>query len=541
MLPTLIQQTPADHFAFDSPLEDLMEHFTKCVSEFKSGDDTAKTGIVLSVFTIISYDMSAMKDKSSIGIRSGLLETFSECISQGCPFNLLAILSSVIGLMVTCVSEGKQNGRNHLISSLLTLTSHPDPSLSIPATNSVSLLCRGSLSSGEVEDVLNSGVIEILCNRLESSPTKDGVNLISSLRALDSLSFGLREVIEKEEKKEASQKTDCFSRTRRCRWALARIENAIMSISQFVRGKREEDTTTQELQAMIGGFILRHFDSSISSVKRATGPIAIDLVKVRQEMEEEREKGNEEVVRIQAELKAAAQKAEDEREKEFEKKMKQLDDFQKANQHLIKKGQQKEEEERLRGERRALSKRGAATIEVFKRDACRVERGVFTTILVDPSPLLSPSYGEVVVRITFIIRALADTYFYSGLISTDLTDEVQTGEKWFFHLKGGASWLHHPSMLYAKQNNKEAHPGIACLEAAVGQRVVMEADGRKGKRTLKLSQDGVTQPVFFTNIPVPFRFAVQNWKPNGATEMMSTEVLIDSEMVGGTLPVKMDE
>ncbi|KAK2952739.1 hypothetical protein BLNAU_12388 [Blattamonas nauphoetae] len=73
-------------------------------------------------------------------------------------------------------------------------------------------------------------------------------------------------------------------------------------------------------------------------------------------------------------------------------------------------------------------------------------------------------------------------------------------------------------------------------EGRVGQRVVLEADGRDGKRTLKLSQDGETQPVFFTNIPVPFRFAVCIYRENGAVELESVEVVSEPQMIGGRIP-----
>ncbi|KAK2944179.1 hypothetical protein BLNAU_20926 [Blattamonas nauphoetae] len=77
-------------------------------------------------------------------------------------------------------------------------------------------------------------------------------------------------------------------------------------------------------------------------------------------------------------------------------------------------------------------------------------------------------------------------------------------------------------------------------QGGVGQRVVMEADGREGKRTLKLSQDGETQPVFFSNIPVPFRFIVHPYDGGNSVEIVSTEVLREPSMVGGNSKVVMD-
>ncbi|KAK2952703.1 hypothetical protein BLNAU_12352 [Blattamonas nauphoetae] len=91
------------------------------------------------------------------------------------------------------------------------------------------------------------------------------------------------------------------------------------------------------------------------------------------------------------------------------------------------------------------------------------------------------------------------------------------------------------------QNWKALNKGSACLGGREGQQVVLEADGREGKRTLKLSQDGETQPVFFTNIPVPFRFAVSLFRVDDAVEIESLEVVSEPKMVGGTTPYEMEE
>ncbi|KAK2948336.1 hypothetical protein BLNAU_16682 [Blattamonas nauphoetae] len=92
-----------------------------------------------------------------------------------------------------------------------------------------------------------------------------------------------------------------------------------------------------------------------------------------------------------------------------------------------------------------------------------------------------------------------------------------------------------------RQKSRENSEYGVCKCNKFGQRVVLEADGREGKRTLKLSQDGETQPVYFTNIPVPFRFAVVILWENDAVEIKSVEVAEEPQLVGGTIPVKMDE
>ncbi|KAK2944592.1 hypothetical protein BLNAU_20499 [Blattamonas nauphoetae] len=94
--------------------------------------------------------------------------------------------------------------------------------------------------------------------------------------------------------------------------------------------------------------------------------------------------------------------------------------------------------------------------------------------------------------------------------------------------------------LIATDMVEQATPTQACKAVAAGQRVVMEADGREGKRTLKLSQDGETQPVFFSNIPVPFRFVIQMYFTRNSVEIVSSEVLQEASMVGGSVEVVMD-
>ncbi|KAK2959824.1 hypothetical protein BLNAU_5313 [Blattamonas nauphoetae] len=83
--------------------------------------------------------------------------------------------------------------------------------------------------------------------------------------------------------------------------------------------------------------------------------------------------------------------------------------------------------------------------------------------------------------------------------------------------------------------------GSACLGGNKGQRVVLEADGREGKRTLKLSQDGFVQDVNFTNIPVLFRFSVYVFEKRGSVEIESVEVVDEPQMVGGRIAIAMDE
>ncbi|KAK2956543.1 hypothetical protein BLNAU_8383 [Blattamonas nauphoetae] len=597
-------------------LEGLMEEFRRCESEFKNGDETVQFKITHSVITILTSESSKMKERSEIGIRSGLLERFSERLSSNCPSTLSALLSSVIGVMVTSVSEERPRLRSDLIPSLLALSSvysslsssilflllslllildwlismqtvrcpHQQhtrlglfsPLFFIILTSLLfsrpyslficsalicvwSLLCGGRLSSMEMEGVLSSGIVERLCTRIETESGAD--DLLPTLLVLDRLCSGLQSHHGNEHLSDSAE--DSFSLLRRCGFALSRIEQGILTLEKRVGGPIDCDEKMWNIQQQVGGMIVRHFRSSIHSTKKEIGSIGIDLAAVRREMEGEREKERKEREMEKREMEMreneremAAKKAEEERQREFARKTRELDEMKRMNERLIEKGHQQEEkenEERKREEeqkkkeeeeeeekRRRNVKEGAAAIEVFQQDNFTLSGNVFTRTGEGWKTLLSHSFGAVVVRITFIIRSVGN-HFFPGLITPDLTEQAKTYTNGVIgNLKGATGWVLHQSDLSVFHDGKLSHSGSACKVAAVGQRVVMEADGREGKRTLKLSQDGETQPVFFSNIPVPFRFGIQMYYTGSSVEIVSSEVLKEPAMVGGSLEVVMD-
>ncbi|KAK2956484.1 hypothetical protein BLNAU_8538 [Blattamonas nauphoetae] len=182
---------------------------------------------------------------------------------------------------------------------------------------------------------------------------------------------------------------------------------------------------------------------------------------------------------------------------------------------------------------------GRAAIAQCDRSLWKVIGNVFTFTGEDSATLLSFRYAAVVARLTLTIRNTQDSVLDIGIISSSLVKKAFADN--FLQLKGGAGWNLSAMFLYAQQNFKDTNRGSACEEGREGQRIVLEADGREGKRTLKLSQDGKTAPVFFTNIPVPFRFAMCLWTQKLAMEIESVEVLEEAQMVGGTIAVAMDE
>ncbi|KAK2943604.1 hypothetical protein BLNAU_21484 [Blattamonas nauphoetae] len=216
-------------------------------------------------------------------------------------------------------------------------------------------------------------------------------------------------------------------------------------------------------------------------------------------MEAEREKEKE-----------TARRAEEERHREFARKIREIEEMKRMNEELIEEGRQrreemKREEERKKKEeeeKRRNVKEGAAAIEVFAQDKFTVSGNVFTKSVTDCSSLFSHSFGPVVVRITFVIRKCAMTWFLVGLIAPNVVEQATPTQGWFANLKGAAGWEISPSFRLARQNGMDSHKGTACKSETVGQRVVIEADGRKGKRTVKLSQDGETQPAYFSGLTI---------------------------------------
>ncbi|KAK2958200.1 hypothetical protein BLNAU_6904 [Blattamonas nauphoetae] len=439
--------------------------------------------------------------------------------------NFQAVLSSVILMMVLSVSEGRQRPPSDLIPSLIALSSHADSSLSTPAAHSIGLLCGGSLSRMEVEGVLSSGIVERLCTRLEFE--NKSVDLHPTLLILDRLCSGLKKIISShsqssqsapsilrgtQEQNETFSVSDRFSLVSRCGFALSRIEKAVVSFGRSLEDV-EDDEKARNLQDRVGGIVFRYFSSSIPSPpQKDIGEIGIDLAAVRREMDET---------------------------------MRQMEEMRKMNEHLIEKGRQQEEKEKEKRkrkeeeERKSLFREGAAAIEVFQQDKFTLVGNVFTSKQSQNFHLLSQSFGAVVARITFIIRVIHGEFDF-GLISTDQTEQAKTAKNVFWCFKGGAGWLAHSSHQLVYQNGNLSHKATACKKGEVGQRVVMEADGREGKRTLRMSQDGETQPVFFSNIPVPFRFVVHPYLTGNSVEIVSSEVLREAEMTGGSLEVVMD-
>ncbi|KAK2958169.1 hypothetical protein BLNAU_6873 [Blattamonas nauphoetae] len=410
------------------------------------------------------------------------------------------------------------------------------------------------MSGGDVEGVLNSGVVEGLCKQSSMIVScGDGIgsgNGLSVLKSLDSLCMGLKsflrneaqskkttETKKNERKKEESESR--FSVVNRSRAALSEIEWTLRSMIVEI-GREEErggdDEGRSEIGKLVGWMLIRHFPSSFVGLgEKKEGVIGMDIGRLRLEMEENeklremaRRKEKEEIAR-----------KEEERRKEFERQMAELQAEREANQHLIKEGLERRKKEKNEDEeRKRQSKVGPKAIELFNRSYYTLSGSKFTKQVNDGGCLVSFEFGAVVARLSLIVGCVPRSLYIVGIISSAIAANAQFTR--LSQLQGGAGgWDLWPSERLTFLNAHSTNRNQACLAGAAGQRVVIEADGREGRRTVRMSQDGQTQPSCFTNIPVPFRFAVYIHYSNDSVTIESVEVVKKTQLVGETIPVQM--
>ncbi|KAK2946649.1 putative CBL-interacting protein kinase 17 [Blattamonas nauphoetae] len=190
-------------------------------------------------------------------------------------------------------------------------------------------------------------------------------------------------------------------------------------------------------------------------------------------------------------------------------------------------------------ERVVRSRNGQDAIEWYPDDGYIPSGSVFTRTEGTCPTLLSFSFGKVVARFTFTISRISRSPVI-GIVASSKTNKVKKGTTFFTNLVGGAGWNVYERCRDACQNTKGYSSGSACAAGRDGQRVVLEADGRDGKRTLQLSQNGWTQPTFFSNIPVPFRFAILLSGMYDSVSIDSVEELPEPTLTGGTIEIRMD-
>ncbi|KAK2958426.1 hypothetical protein BLNAU_6696 [Blattamonas nauphoetae] len=278
-----------------------------------------------------------------------------------------------------------------------------------------------------------------------------------------------------------------------------------------------------------------HCLRSLESV--VEGPFVLMEREQAQAMErelEELKRQNEEKTSTITEMttKMEALKEKETQTRLLEEMMRMLREVRDKQLHSLDEEHKEKETQRKRWKARQTLRTGGEAVEYFGPILSRYGPSFSLSMDHKFNSLLSFEIGAVVARFTFVIGKMRSD-FYCGIVAR--IHQATAPTDWFIQMKGGAGWCPSSDARSVVQNNKTSHSGEACMEGAVGQKIVLEADGREGKRTLKLSQDGLTQPTFFTNIPVPFRFAVGMNEQNDSVTIESLAIVDEPQMVGGAI------
>ncbi|KAK2956343.1 hypothetical protein BLNAU_8710 [Blattamonas nauphoetae] len=456
-----------------------------------------------------------------------------------------------------------------LLPSLLSLTHHADPTLSVPATHAVGLVCDSSLSCGDVEGVLSGGVVEKVCSWVEGG--KEVGKVLGLLRVVENLCVGLKGALrsaqkqdqdqrEKETQKEKSGKAqrqseqkedvsrDRWSLASRCQSALDLIENTLLGLCSAQEPEELENSMEVDVREKAGGMLIRLFPQvmKVGIVVKEVGVIGVDLSRAMRAMEE-REKQRESNFELKmAELNEQAERYKrfieegEERERRKEEERKREEERRQEEEKRKEDEKRNEEEKRKENEeeRNRQSRVGAAAIEWFPADGYSLSGFVFTRSGGSGCPtLLSAEFGNVVVRFTFTFQKIKSCTRI-GIVASAQTTTVKRNLSFAGYRRAG--WDMCTGCQYDFLQGKFVQSGPTCAAGRADQRVVLEADGRDGKRTLRLSQDGQTQPTFFSHIPVPFRFAIV-LNGDDAVLIESVAVLAEPHLRGGGTPIRMDE
>ncbi|KAK2958208.1 hypothetical protein BLNAU_6912 [Blattamonas nauphoetae] len=551
-----------------------------CLQKYRDGDKSSKQKTALVVYSLFLSENNDIHKLSEEVMSSGLMEEFCSTLASPCSEELFVSVSGIVSIVVSGASLPFRVGVSSLLPSLVNLVSvclffllftlsffsfSPCASVCVSvdvqkssskvvesASRVVGHLCRVSMSGGDVEGVLNSGVVEGLCKQSSMIVScGDGIGSghgLSVLKSLDSLCMGLKSFLRNEEQSKKTTETkknegkkeeseNRFSVVNRSRVALSEIEWTLreMIVEIGKEEERGEDEGRREISEKIGGMLIRHFPESFGGRReKKDGMIGIDIGRLRLEMEENEKRREMESRNERAILR-------EERES-ISRLLTELQNERRQNQQFIKEGRERQEMEEAG--RKRQSKMGAAAIEFFHPENYGLAGNTFTKQYDGGGCLVSFEFGDVVARLSLIVGGDPQSYFdlqshfNVGIISSVLAANAQATS--LIDLKGGAGgWDLCSINRGTRLNSTYTNQFHACAAGAAGQRVVIEADGRKGRRTVRMSQDGQTQPAFFTNIPVPFRFVVFMYVQNNSVTIESVEVVKEALLVGGTIPVQM--
>ncbi|KAK2951638.1 hypothetical protein BLNAU_13377 [Blattamonas nauphoetae] len=183
------------------------------------------------------------------------------------------------------------------------------------------------------------------------------------------------------------------------------------------------------------------------------------------------------------------------------------------------------------------SKTGADAIEIFDEDFFIKTDNTFTlrqrpenekTNFI-PKTLFSPIITSDVAQLSFTITH-SNFGFRSGAVKPHLID-TGTKEDIWEEKHGGACWAY-----------DSRHPAVLQANAAPPQRrtyqIVLEADCRDERQTLKTMENGKVNSNFSTNLSPPFRFVITLLNPSVSVTIHTLSFTAKPTLVGGEIENK---
>ncbi|KAK2951646.1 hypothetical protein BLNAU_13385 [Blattamonas nauphoetae] len=183
------------------------------------------------------------------------------------------------------------------------------------------------------------------------------------------------------------------------------------------------------------------------------------------------------------------------------------------------------------------SKTGADAIEIFDEDFIIKTGNTFTlrerpenekTNFI-PKTLFSPIISSDVTQLSFTIT-FSDGGYRFGAVSPHLLDTGTQNDIWD-EPNGRACWGKNSTPPAPAQANGAPHPRYT-------RQAVLEADCRDGRRTLKILDDGTVYSAFYTNLPLPFRFAINLHHPSVSVTIRTLSFTAKPTLKGGENEIK---
>ncbi|KAK2942693.1 hypothetical protein BLNAU_22390 [Blattamonas nauphoetae] len=556
--------------------------FHEAIEKLGESDDDSRFRTLQTIRGILEEGDLGVNRTSELAIRYGITETLGKLLHEKCSLRIRVLIRGLLMMIATGATRNEIKGHSQMIIPLLCLGDHPDKEVSEHAMRTVGILCRGGMDTPEVAGIVNGGVIERICSAAMSG---ENWRRISIVRVLGFLTVGLRRWVwenEKEgEKKEEPPKDEEttsdlqtlpanieFFLLNRVKAGLRMIQQTLSSLLGELRGMVDEgevldDGGYEELHVLVAGLLGRHFGGVELEPNQTVGTIGLDvgreLARMAEEYSERRRKLEEEMKAAEEEKgrmeEMMRQMEETIREKErkwvrekeeLNTQLKQLSNTNKQTKARLEKRMDtmddlesefeeetdcdRMEEEGVEG----VSREGEAAIEIIDDD--KHKGSLPLSVTVSSRTIFSFVFSGCVVQFVFRITSIEDSVEV-GVVSDTFVRGSRSG--YLSNQKGACGFDLCDHTLYVGQNSKQS--GSLSMGGSVGDVIVLEADGRRWKRSLKLSINGAVEDLFFVNIPLRFRFAVHSWDGSDIVEMIGTRVLPEPLLVGGSRAIRMDE